>query len=153
MDVPGAAFGATSTLVAQMGILLGMLVSQQSSTALLVASAASAISGSFGDAFSIFISESTAQRDSSITTALSVLTSKLLLGATYVLLFYFLKKQPIPLVLTASILTLFLLILLSREITKETPEKLYSTVAMYSTLTVVVVVSTSLFGLWIRSFS
>jgi hypothetical protein len=153
MDVPGAAFGATSTLVAQMGILLGMLVSQQSSTALLVASAASAISGSFGDAFSIFISESTAQRDSSITTALSVLVSKLLLGATYVLLFSFLKKQPIPLVLTASILTLFLLILLSREITKETPEKLYSTVAMYSTLTVVVVVSTSLFGLWIRSFS
>jgi len=53
--IQGSSFGA-NPLVAQMGILLGMLASQQSHTALLVASISSAISGSFGDAFSMYVS-------------------------------------------------------------------------------------------------
>ena len=112
--IQGSSFGATSTLVAQMGILLGMLASQQSHTALLVASISSAISGSFGDAFSMYVSESSVKREAFFP-ALSVLGTKLALGFLYAALFYFFQK-PVPLILSATLLALLLLWVLSTSL-------------------------------------
>ena len=150
---PGIAFGAASTLVAQMGILLGMIVSKQTPLALIVASAASAISGSFGDAFSLYISESTANRESSaILSSIAVLFSKLLLGALYVGLFYLLQNSPNYAIGSASFLTISLLAILSKLATKNDPNKFWNIYSIYILLTVLVVATTSLFGYWIRSF-
>ena len=91
----GKAFGSASTLVAQMGILLGMIVSNQSQPALVVASAASAISGSFGDAFSMYISETTAKAESPLVPAVSVLITKLVIGAVYIGLFFSVSNRSV----------------------------------------------------------
>jgi hypothetical protein len=144
----GRAFGAASTLVAQMGILLGMIVSQQAQSALVVASAASAVSGSFGDAFSMFISESTAKREA-FTAASSVLFSKLGIGAIYVLLFFLVgKNHPLTLVLAIT-LTLTLLYILSLQMVEE-GESNWPTFTNFVILTILVVSVTSGFGFFIR---
>jgi hypothetical protein len=142
----GKAFGSASTLVAQMGILLGMLASNQPQSALVVASAASAISGSFGDSFSIYVSETTAQRDSPITAATSVLITKLVIGAVYVLLFATLGKSKYILPI-ATLLTLSLLYYLS---IMTDGKNTYKTFAQYIVLTALVITLTSFFGFAIR---
>ena len=142
----GKAFGSASTLVAQMGILLGMLASNQPQSALVVASAASAISGSFGDSFSIYVSETTAQRDSPITAATSVLITKLVIGAVYVLLFATLGKSQYILPI-ATLLTLSLLYYLS---IMTDGKNTYKTFVQYIVLTVLVISLTSFFGFAIR---
>lgn len=141
----GKAFGSASTLVAQMGILLGMLASNQPQSALVVASAASAISGSFGDAFSIYVSEATGKRDNPLVAATSVLITKLVIGAVYVLLFATVKS---PYILTIAILlTLFLLYYLSTMVDGVNVNK---TFLQYIVLTSLVVALTSSFGFAIR---
>jgi len=142
----GKAFGSASTLVAQMGILLGMLASNQPQAALVVASAASAISGSFGDSFSIYVSETTAKRDSPITAATSVLITKLVIGAVYVLLFATLGKSKYILPI-ATLLTLSLLYYLS---VMTDGENTYKTFVQYIVLTVLVICLTSFFGFAVR---
>jgi VIT1/CCC1 family predicted Fe2+/Mn2+ transporter len=142
----GKAFGSASTLVAQMGILLGMLASNQPQSALVVASAASAISGSFGDAFSIYVSESTGKRDSPFVAATSVLITKLVIGAVYVLLFAILGKSHYILAI-AILLTLSLLYYLS---TMADGVNVNKTFLQYIVLTTLVVALTSSFGFAIR---
>ena len=143
----GKAFGSASTLVAQMGILLGMLASNQPQSALVVASAASAISGSFGDAFSIYVSEATGKRDDPLVAATSVLITKLVIGAVYVLLFATLGKSHYIL-LIAILLTLSLLYYLS---TMAGDHKNVNTIFLqYIVLTTLVVALTSSFGFAIR---
>jgi hypothetical protein len=144
----GRAFGAASTLVAQMGILLGMIVSQQTQSALVVASAASAVSGSFGDAFSMFISESTAKREA-VTAATSVLLSKLGIGAIYVLLFFLVGKHHSLTIALAVLLTLVLLYSLSLQMV-EANESPLPTFTHFVFLTLLVVSVTSAFGFLIR---
>jgi len=141
----GKAFGSASTLVAQMGILLGMLASNQPQSALVVASAASAISGSFGDAFSIYVSEATGKRDNPLVAATSVLITKLVIGAVYVLLFATVKS---PYILTIAILlTLSLLYYLSAMVDRTNVNR---TFVRYIVLTTLVVALTSSFGFAIR---
>ena len=144
----GKAFGSASTLVAQMGILLGMLASNQPQSALVVASAASAISGSFGDAFSIYVSESAGKRDEPIVAATSVLITKLVIGAVYVLLFATLGKSHYILAI-AILLTLFLLYYLSM-MANEDYKNVNRTFLQYIVLTTLVVSLTSSFGFAIR---
>lgn len=144
----GKAFGSASTLVAQMGILLGMLASNQPQSALVVASAASAISGSFGDAFSIYVSESTGKRDDPLIAATSVLITKLVIGAVYVLLFATLGKSPHILTI-AILLTLSLLYYLS-TMAYEDYKNVNRTFLQYILLTTLVVTITSFFGFAIR---
>ena len=143
----GKAFGSASTLVAQMGILLGMLASNQPQSALVVASAASAISGSFGDAFSIYVSESAGKRDEPIVAAISVLITKLVIGAVYVLLFATLGKSHYILAI-AILLTLFLLYYLSMMANEDS--NVNRTFLQYIVLTTLVVSLTSSFGFAIR---
>jgi hypothetical protein len=143
----GRAFGSASTLVAQMGILLGMLVSNQTQSALIVASASSAISGSFGDAFSIFISETTGKRDDPLVAASSVLITKLVIGAVYVSIFMLFGNSNYTVVI-ATLLTLFLLYYLSIV---ASPTEVNKTFIQYVTLTLVVVAITSSFGYAVRS--
>jgi hypothetical protein len=143
----GKAFGSASTLVAQMGILLGMVVSNQTQSALVVASAASAISGSFGDAFSIYISETTGKRDDPLVAASSVLITKLVIGAVYVSIFMFFGNSKYTLVI-ATLLTLFLLYYLSMI---ANPTKVNKTFVQFVTLTLVVVSITSSFGYAVRN--
>jgi len=153
----GKAFGSASTLVAQMGILLGMLASNQPQSALVVASAASAISGSFGDAFSIYVSESTGKRDDPIVAAISVLITKLVIGAVYVLLFATLGKSQHILII-AILLTLSLLYYLSTlqvqpavsTMAYEDNKNVNRTFLRYILLTTLVVTLTSSFGFAIR---
>ena len=142
----GKAFGSASTLVAQMGILLGMLASNQPQSALVVASAASAISGSFGDAFSIYVSEATGKRDDPLVAATSVLITKLVIGAVYVLLFAILGKSHYIL-LIAILLTLSLLYYLSTMVDGANVNR---TFLQYIVLTTLVVTLTSSFGFAIR---
>ena len=142
----GKAFGSASTLVAQMGILLGMLASNQPQSALVVASAASAISGSFGDAFSIYVSEATGKRDNPLVAATSVLITKLVIGAVYVLLFAILGKSHYIL-LIAILLTLSLLYYLSTMVDGANVNR---TFLQYIVLTTLVVALTSSFGFAIR---
>ena len=142
----GKAFGSASTLVAQMGILLGMLTSNQPQSALIVASAASAISGSFGDSFSIYVSETAAKREAPIIAATSVLITKLVIGAVYVLLFVIFGKSHYILPM-ATLLTLSLLYYLS-TMTNDTDVN--KTFLQYVVLTVLVVCLTSFFGFAIR---
>ncbi len=143
----GKAFGSASTLVAQMGILLGMVVSNQTQSALVVASAASAISGSFGDAFSIYISETTGKRDDPLIAASSVLITKLVIGAVYVSIFMFFGNSKYTLVI-ATLLTLFLLYYLSMI---ANPTEVNKTFVQFVTLTLVVVSITSSFGYAVRN--
>lgn len=142
----GKAFGSASTLVAQMGILLAMLASNQPQSALVVASAASAISGSFGDAFSIYVSEATGKRDNPLVAATSVLITKLVIGAVYVLLFAILGKSHYIL-LIAILLTLSLLYYLSTMVDGANVNR---TFLQYIVLTTLVVALTSSFGFAIR---
>ena len=144
----GKAFGSASTLVAQMGILLGMLASNQPQSALVVASAASAISGSFGDAFSIYVSESTGKRDNPLVAASSVLITKLVIGAVYVLLFAILGKSHYILAI-AIVLTLTLLYYLSTMV-HDGDANVNQTFVRYVVLTTLVVALTSSFGFAIR---
>jgi hypothetical protein len=144
----GKAFGSASTLVAQMGILLGMLASNQPQSALVVASAASAISGSFGDAFSIYVSESTGKRDDPLIAATSVLITKLVIGAVYVLLFATLGKSQHILTI-AILLTLSLLYYLS-TMAYEDYKNVNRTFLQYILLTTLVVSITSFFGFAVR---
>lgn len=143
----GKAFGSASTLVAQMGILLGMVVSNQTQSALVVASAASAISGSFGDAFSIYISETTGKRDDPLVAASSVLITKLVIGAVYVSIFMFFGNSKYTLAI-ATLLTLFLLYYLS---ILANPTEVNKTFVQFVTLTLVVVSITSSFGYAVRN--
>ncbi len=129
-----------------MGILLGMLASNQPQSALVVASAASAISGSFGDAFSIYVSESTGKRDNPLVAATSVLITKLVIGAVYVLLFAILGKSHYILAI-ATLLTLSLLYYLS---TMADGANVNRTFLQYIVLTTLVVALTSSFGFAIR---
>ena len=145
----GKAFGSASTLVAQMGILLGMLASNQPQSALVVASAASAISGSFGDAFSIYVSESTGKRDDPLVAATSVLITKLLIGAVYVLLFATLGKSQYILAI-AILLTLFLLYYLSTMANPTDYKNVNRIFLQYVLLTTLVVSITSFFGFAVR---
>ena len=144
----GKAFGTASTLVAQMGILLGMLASNQPQSALVVASAASAISGSFGDAFSIYVSESTGKRENPLVAATSVLITKLVIGAVYVLLFAILGKSHYILAI-AILLTLSLLYYLSTMVDGD-DKNVNRTFLQYIVLTTLVVALTSSFGFAIR---
>ncbi len=144
----GKAFGSASTLVAQMGILLGMLASNQPQSALVVASAASAISGSFGDAFSIYVSEATGKRDNPLVAATSVLITKLVIGAVYVLLFAILGKSHYILAI-AILLTLSLLYYLSAMVDGDN-KNVNKTFLQYILLTTLVVALTSSFGFAIR---
>jgi hypothetical protein len=143
----GKAFGSASTLVAQMGILLGMVVSNQTQSALVVASASSAISGSFGDAFSMYVSETTGKRDDPLTAASSVLITKLVIGAVYVSIFMFFGNSKYTLVIT-TLLTLFLLYYLSML---ANPTEVNKTFVQFVTLTLVVVSITSSFGYAVRN--
>jgi len=145
----GKAFGSASTLVAQMGILLGMVVSNQSQPALIVASAASAISGSFGDAFSMYISETTAKTQEPLVPAVSVLITKLVIGAVYVGLFFSVSNRPI-LIPLATLLTLVLLYYLSIMAYPADNSKINTTFLQYTALTTCVVFVTSAFGYMIR---
>lgn len=145
----GKAFGSASTLVAQMGILLGMLASNQPQSALVVASAASAISGSLGDAFSIYVSESTGKRDDPLIAATSVLITKLVIGAVYVLLFASLGKSPHILTI-AILLTLSLLYYLSTMANPTDYKNVNRTFLQYVLLTTLVVSITSFFGFAVR---
>ena len=145
----GKAFGSASTLVAQMGSLLGMLASNQPQSALVVASAASAISGSFGDAFSIYVSEATGKRDNPLVAATSVLITKLVIGAVYVLLFAILGKSHYIL-LIAILLTLSLLYYLSTMVHDGDYKNVNRTFLQYILLTTLVVALTSSFGFAIR---
>jgi hypothetical protein len=148
----GKAFGSASTLVAQMGILLGMIVSNQSQPALVVASAASAISGSFGDAFSMYISETTAKVEQPLVPAVSVLITKLVIGAVYVALFFSVSNRSV-LVPVAILLTLILLYYLSNMAYPDDTAKINTTFLQYTALTTCVVFVTSAFGYMIkRSF-
>ena len=148
----GKAFGSASTLVAQMGILLGMIVSNQSQPALVVASAASAISGSFGDAFSMYISETTAKVEQPLIPAVSVLITKLVIGAVYVSLFFSVSNRSV-LVPVAILLTLILLYYLSNMAYPDDTAKINTTFLQYTALTTCVVFVTSAFGYMIkRSF-
>ena len=133
--VQGSSFGATSTLVAQMGILLGMITSKQPHTALLVAAISSAASGSFGDAFSMYVSESSVNREPMFT-SLYVLLSKLAIGSLYIGIFLLFKK-PETLLISASILTCILLILLSNTLVQ---------FSLYLLLTILVVIITASLG-------
>ena len=142
----GKAFGSASTLVAQMGILLGMLASNQPQSALVVASAASAISGSFGDAFSIYVSETTGKRSDPLVPAVSVLITKLVIGAIYVLLFATVKSHILPI---AILLTLSLLYYLS-TMAYEDYKNVNRTFLQYIVLTSLVVALTSFFGFAVR---
>ena len=144
----GKAFGSASTLVAQMGILLGMVVSNQSQPALVVASAASAISGSFGDAFSMYISETTVKTQEPLVPAVSVLITKLVIGAVYVLLFAILGKSHYILAI-AILLTLSLLYYLSM-MAQGDYKNVNKTFLQYIVLTTLVVALTSSFGFAIR---
>jgi len=146
----GKAFGSASTLVAQMGILLGMVVSNQSQPALVVASAASAISGSFGDAFSMYISETTAKADSPLIPAISVLITKLVIGAVYVALFFSVSKRSV-LVPVAILLTLVLLYYLSIMAFPDDMTNINTTFLQYTALTTCVVFVTSSFGFMIKN--
>jgi len=146
----GKAFGSASTLVAQMGILLGMIVSNQSQSALVVASAASAISGSFGDAFSMYISETTAKADSPVIPAVSVLITKLVIGAVYVTLFFSVSKRSVLIPLATS-LTLILLYYLSIMAYPDDTTKINTTFIQYTVLTTCVVFVTSSFGYFIKN--
>ena len=145
----GKAFGSASTLVAQMGILLGMLASNQPQSALVVASAASAISGSFGDAFSIYVSEATGKRDDPLVAATSVLITKLVIGAVYVALFFSVSNRSM-LIPVAIILTLVLLYYLSMLAYPEDTAKINTTFLQYTALTTCVVTITSAFGFMIK---
>ena len=145
----GKAFGSASTLVAQMGILLGMLASNQPQSALVVASAASAISGSFGDAFSIYLSESAGKRDEPIVAAISVLITKLVIGAVYVALFFSVSNRSV-LIPVAILLTLVLLYYLSMLAYPEDNAKINTTFLQYTALTTCVVFVTSAFGFMIK---
>jgi len=145
----GAAFGATSTLVAQLGILVGMVASNQPHSALVVASAVSAFSGSLGDAFSMFISKSTAGSASAEIT-MSVLISKLALGAVYTALFYFFGKTPRVALAVSTVLTLILLALLSRAMTASLNQSAELIFAEILGLTLLVVGATSSFGFLVR---
>lgn len=145
----GKAFGSASTLVAQMGILLGMIVSNQSQPALVVASAASAISGSFGDAFSMYISETTAKAESPLVPAVSVLITKLVIGAVYVGLFFSVSNRSM-LIPVAILLTLVLLYYLSMLAYPEDNAKINTTFLQYTALTTCVVTITSAFGYMIK---
>ena len=145
----GKAFGSASTLVAQMGILLGMLASNQPQSALVVASAASAISGSFGDAFSIYVSESTGKRDDPLIAATSVLITKLVIGAVYVILFATLGKSQYILAI-AILLTLSLLYYLSTMANPTDYKNVNRTFLQYVLLTTLVVSITSFFGFAVR---
>jgi hypothetical protein len=145
----GKAFGSASTLVAQMGILLGMIVSNQSQPALVVASAASAISGSFGDAFSMYISETTAKAESPLVPAVSVLITKLVIGAVYVGLFFSVSNRSM-LIPVAILLTLILLYYLSTLAYPEDNAKINTTFLQYTALTTCVVTITSAFGYIIK---
>lgn len=145
----GAAFGATSTLVAQLGILVGMVASDQSHSALVIASAISAFSGSLGDAFSMFISKSTAG-DNAADATTSVLISKLALGAAYTALFYFFGKTPKVALALASLLTLLLLGGLSRSMTASLHQSAELVFAEILGLTLLVVAATSTFGFLVR---
>jgi hypothetical protein len=117
----GSAFGSASTLVAQLGILFGMLASKQPLLPLIVAAASSAISGSFGDAFSMFVSETTALSPHAVQTSLSVFLSKLALGAVFILAYSIIGNRPPLLLLFAITFSTFLLLLLSYTI-PDTPE-------------------------------
>jgi VIT1/CCC1 family predicted Fe2+/Mn2+ transporter len=121
------------------------LASNQPQSALVVASAASAISGSFGDAFSIYVSEATGKRDNPLVAATSVLITKLVIGAVYVLLFATVKS---PYILTIAILlTLSLLYYLSAMVDRTNVNR---TFVRYIVLTTLVVALTSSFGFAIR---
>lgn len=117
----GSAFGSASTLVAQLGILFGMLASKQPLLPLIVAAASSAVSGSFGDAFSMFVSETTASSPRAIQTSLSVFLSKLVLGAIFILAYSIIGNKPPLLLLFAITFSTILLVLLSYTI-PDTPE-------------------------------
>ena len=145
----GKAFGSASTLVAQMGILLGMVVSNQSQPALVVASAASAISGSFGDAFSMYISETTAKTQEPLVPAVSVLITKLVIGAVYVGLFFSVSNRSV-LIPVATFLTLVLLYYLSMLAYPDDNAKINTTFLQYTALTTCVVTITSAFGFMIK---
>ena len=145
----GKAFGSASTLVAQMGILLGMVVSNQSQPALVVASAASAISGSFGDAFSMYISETTAKTQEPLVPAVSVLITKLVIGAVYVGLFFSVSNRSI-LIPLATCLTLVLLYYLSIMAYPDDNSKINTTFIQYTVLTTCLVFVTSAFGFMIK---
>lgn len=138
----GNAFGAASTLVAQMGILLGMIASNQPQAALVVASAASAVSGSFGDAFSMFVGESVGHEQTAVISATSVLITKLVIGAVYVGLFFILGDTPNRVIPAATLLTLFLLYFLSDSM---------KTMAQYTILTILVVCITSGIGFMLKN--
>lgn len=151
----GAAFGAASTLVAQLGILLGMTVSGQPQSALVVASAASAVSGSFGDAFSMFVSESTAQRsETALSSGLAVLFSKLALGAVFVVVYLLVPNRSVV-VPAAAVLSMVLLYYLSTLMVRGKPDaekEVLPTFGYYVALTGAVVATTSGFGYLVRRF-
>jgi hypothetical protein len=147
----GRAFGVASTVVAQMGILLGMVSSQQPQLALIIASSASAISGSFGDAFSMFVSESTAKREA-YDSASSVFNTKITVGLVYVAIFMFFKN-PTHSVMLATLLSLSLIYFISLQIVEADPSKSLTTVfGNYVGLTTTVVLVTSTVGFFIRRF-
>lgn len=148
----GSSFGAASTLVAQMGILLGMVVGGQPQSALVVASAASAVSGSFGDAFSMFVSESTAKRNESAQqAAVAVLLSKLGLGAIFVLIYTLVPDRTLVVPL-AIILSMSLLFVLSNVMVVDKSESVLPTFMRYVSLTVAVVAVTSAFGYGVKRY-
>ena len=147
----GRAFGLASTVVAQMGILLGMVSSQQPQMALVIASSASAISGSFGDAFSMFVSESTAKREA-YASATSVFNTKITVGLIYIAIFMFFKN-PTHSVFIATLVSLFLIYFISVQIVDADHTKsLTSVFGNYVGLTTTVVLITSTLGFFIRSF-
>jgi hypothetical protein len=146
---PGSAFGAASTLVAQLGILLGMLVSRQGILPLTVAAASSAVSGSFGDAFSMYVSETTAGREA-LSAASDVLFSKLTIGAIFILFYLLIGNHPTLLLLFSICFSLLLLGFLSNTIAKAEEEKYGKSSLLiflqFTALTVAVVATTTSIG-------
>lgn len=152
---PGSAFGAASTLVAQLGILLGMTVSGQTQTALVVAAASSAVSGSFGDAFSMYVSESAAlRRETAISSGLAVLFSKLALGAVFVLMYLFVSNRTfvVPLAILFSMVLLYHLSGVMVRGEDDAGSKRLPTFGRYVALTMSVVAFTSLFGYAVKQW-
>jgi hypothetical protein len=98
----------------------------------------------------MYISETTAKAEQPLIPAVSVLITKLVIGAVYVALFFFVSKRSV-LVPVAIFLTLVLLYYLSIMAYPDDNAKINTTFLQYTALTTCVVTVTSSFGYMIKN--
>jgi uncharacterized membrane protein len=97
----------------------------------------------------MYISETTAKAESPLIPAVSVLITKLVIGAVYVTLFFSVSKRSV-LIPLATFLTLVLLYYLSMMAYPDDNTKINTTFIQYTVLTTCVVFVTSSFGYILR---